>query len=78
MNPSVLKGQDMENQAANRVNLCLCLGALDLSHNLKFEQFAWVGYRSLCAPAVSLETGLFSRPVSKCLLKREELVFQGV
>lgn len=50
VNPSILERQGMENQAANRVSLFLYLRALDLSHILDFQQFARVGYRSLCAP----------------------------
>lgn len=67
VNPSILERQGMENQAANRVNLCLYLGALDLSHILDFQQFVRVGYRSCVLLQVSLETGLFSHPISKCL-----------
>lgn len=80
--PSILEGQDMKSQAANRINLSFQfhLGALDLSHNFDFHQFARGRYRVLSALAVSLETvcGLHTSNLQMSLEdQREALVFSG-
>lgn len=76
VNPSILKGQGMENLAACRVNLCFHLGA---ETYLIFWIFSSL-LELVTDPCVLLQClwRLCSSLISKCLLKREEFVFWGV